>query len=139
MTGKLDETKTEEAMNQPTNTKAVEPTQTLSVTQQTASAYQSGELYRCIDGNMVQIERDPDDNQHKVRLANDAYDGLLLIQKRLRKALNGYRPDITLVASALMKYAADNEEEAINAVKAYALQVFAETNTSTTTRNPSSN
>jgi len=135
MTDKHDQTTTQEPMNQPTNTKA----ETLSAKQQTAPSYQSGELYRCIDGNMVQIERDPDDNQHKVRLANDAYDGLLLIQKRLRKALNGYRPDITLVASALMKFATDNEEEAINAVKAYALQVFAETNTSSTTRNPTSN
>lgn len=139
MTDKQDQTTTQESLNQPSNTKAVESTQTLSAKQQTAPNYQSGELYRCIDGKMVQIERDPDDNQHKVRLANDAYDGLLLIQKRLRKALNGYRPDITLVASALMKFATDNEEEAINAVKAYALQVFAETNTSTTTRNPSSN
>ena len=75
-----------------------------------------GHFYTVIDGKPVVLERDPDDTLRKVRLMQEAIETATKIQKKMRKLMNGYKPDLTLVCSALVAHAARNEEEAELAV-----------------------
>lgn len=85
---------------------------------------ENGELYVFKNGNLEHIKRDPDDNLIKVRITDDSSEVLKAIQKKLRKEMNGYKPDITMVASALLESFANKEEEAIECVKAYGKKMF---------------
>jgi hypothetical protein len=75
-----------------------------------------GHFYTVIDGKPVVLERDPDDTLRKVRLMQEAIETATKIQKKMRKLMNGYKPDLTLVCSALVAHAARNEDEAELAV-----------------------
>ncbi len=67
---------------------------------------QEGHLYTVKDGNLQEIQRDPDDTLKKVRLMDEAIQSATNLQKTLRKHMNGYKPDLTLVCSALIVSAA---------------------------------
>ena len=76
---------------------------------------QEGKLYVVQDGELKEIERDPDDTLKKIRIMDDAIRGATEVQKRLRKKMNGYKPDLSLVCSALI-IAKSTEEDADNCV-----------------------
>lgn len=77
---------------------------------ETKTELKSGSFYTVIDGQLQEIERDPEDTLRKVRLMEEAFTSATELQKSLRKHLNGYKPDLTLVCSALIaKYAQDDE------------------------------
>lgn len=85
---------------------------------------EEGELYVVKKGVLEQIQRDPDDNLRKIRITDDAFDALIKVQRKMRKLLNGYKPDITIVSSALIESAAVDPEHAASVVKNYAQKVF---------------
>lgn len=76
-----------------------------------------GGLYVFQDGEFVEIQRDPEDTLKKVRLLDDAIKEATHLQKRMRKALGGYKPDLTTVCSALI-IAKAKEDDASKAVVA---------------------
>lgn len=63
-----------------------------------------GELYVVRNGRLHKIDRSND--LPKVEISDDAKDALRALQRRCRRLLRGFRPDIALVASALIEYAA---------------------------------
>ena len=84
---------------------------------------EDGEIYAYKNGVLEKLERDPDDLK-KVRMMNDAFDEVLALQKRMRKELAGYKPDITAVVSALIVDAC-KQKDAPLVVKSYLAKMFA--------------
>lgn len=76
---------------------------------------QEGKLYVYQDGELKEIERDPDDTLKKVRIMEEAITSATKVQKQLRKQLAGYKPDLSLVCSALI-IAKASEDDATQAV-----------------------
>ncbi len=85
--------------------------------------WEDGELYVCKKGELEQIQRDPEDNLRKIRITEDAYNEVVRVQRQMRASLNGYKPDITMVCSALLEYVSKSEEVE-RVIKKYAVKVF---------------
>ena len=76
-------------------------------------AFQEGELYVFQHGELRHLERSANDLP-KVLISKLAHTRLLELRRRSRKALGGFRPDIALVASALLEHSAStNEAESV--------------------------
>ena len=71
---------------------------------------EEGKLYKCQNGELVELEIDPDDNMRKIRVTEDAVYAVTELQKNLRKILGGYKPDLSIVSSTLLKHAAEQED-----------------------------
>lgn len=87
-------------------------------------ALEEGELYVFKKGALEHIQRDPDDNLRKVRITDDAFEKATVVQRSMRRLLNGYKPDITMVISALIETGASDAEKAAEVVKGYAKKMF---------------
>ena len=85
---------------------------------------EEGELYVLKKGVLEHLQRDPDDNLRKIRITDDAFETLVNVQRSMRKNLNGYKPDITVVCSAIIKHGASDVEQAQVAVKDYVQKIF---------------
>lgn len=81
-------------------------------------------LYQAQAGNLRKLEFE-DDGLKKIRVAPAVFDAVREVQKRMRSRLGGRKPDVALVAEALLMHAAKAEgiEEE---VKRYVASVFAE-------------
>jgi len=86
---------------------------------------EEGELYVMKKGVLEHLQRDPEDNLRKIRITDDGYKALVEIQRGMRKSLKGYKPDLTIVCSAILENAASDPEGATTVVKEYAQNVFA--------------
>ena len=73
------------------------------------SGLQEGELYVVQRGQLKRLERPPDDLP-RVPISAAAHEQLLDLRRRCRKALGGFRPDVALVASAMIEHGARSEE-----------------------------
>jgi anthranilate phosphoribosyltransferase len=80
---------------------------------------EEGHLYVVKNGELQEIETDPEDTMRKLRLSEDAVKAVTKVQKSIRKLLGGYKPDLTFIASALLVKAAKNEATSQEAVKEY--------------------
>jgi hypothetical protein len=80
-----------------------------------------GELYVVRNGRLQHIERFND--LPKVEVSDTAKEALRALQRRCRRVLGGFRPDIALVASALIEHAAALPQ-ARDIVQAYACTVL---------------
>ena len=65
---------------------------------------QEGELYLVKEGHLMHVDREGD--MPKVPVSEEAKEALLQLRRRCRRVLGGFRPDVALVASALIQYAA---------------------------------
>ena len=65
---------------------------------------QEGDLYVVKQGQLMHVEREGD--LPKVAVSVEAKEALLQLRRRCRRVLGGFRPDVALVASALIQYAA---------------------------------
>ena len=70
-----------------------------------------GKLYKYENGEMIELQIDPEELR-KVKITDDAIDAATVIQKEMRKVLNGFKPDITTVCSALIKGQAEKPDAA---------------------------
>jgi len=70
-----------------------------------------GKLYKYENGEMIELQIDPEELR-KVKITDDAIDAATAIQKEMRKVLNGFKPDITTVCSALIKGQANKPDAA---------------------------
>ena len=79
-------------------------------------------LYLAKSGVLEKIEYE-DDGLKKIRVAPDAFEAVRAVQKQMRSRLGGRKPDISLVAEAMLMNAARLEgiEEK---VRLYAVSVF---------------
>ncbi len=85
---------------------------------------EEGELYVVKKGVLEHLQSDPDDNLRKIRITDSAFETAVVVQRNMRKSLNGYKPDITMVISALVENAACDSEKAMMVVKEYAQKMF---------------
>ena len=68
---------------------------------------EEGELYTLRKRMLHRIARSDDDNGlRRVKIMEEAYDAAVVVARRLRKKMHGYRPDPALVISAFVDYAA---------------------------------
>ena len=79
----------------------------LSLESSSKSELMEGGFYVVKLGELVRLERSEDDLP-TVPMSQAAKDALLQVRRQCRMALGGYRPDVALVASALMLHACEH-------------------------------
>ena len=84
---------------------------------------QEGCLYVYKKGVLQEIEVDPDDTMRKIRITDSAYQGVVEVQKIMRKKMDGFKPDVSTVCSALIKEAATLPNVA-EIVQAFCLDMY---------------
>lgn len=84
-----------------------------------------GALYAYKDGVLTEIQTDPDDTMKRIKILEGAYQSAVIVQRNMRKLLNGYRPDLHLICSALIELGA-SQPQAEQAVKAFCTHLFEE-------------
>lgn len=80
-------------------------------------------LYIARSGNLERVK--PEEDVKKIRVTTTTFEMVQEIQRRMRKHLGGYKPDLGLVAEALLRESAQsqNVEEL---VRTHAMRVFAD-------------
>lgn len=84
---------------------------------------EEGHLYTVRNGVLEEIPIDPEDTMRKLRITHSAIEAATQVQRRMRKVLGGYKPDLSMVCSALIEGGAENEN-ATEVVRQYALKTF---------------
>ena len=79
-------------------------------------------LYQARAGELRKLDVE-DDGLKKIRVSQTAFESVRTVQKQMRKLLGGRKPDISLVAEAMLMHAGQIEgiEEQ---VRQYAIKVF---------------
>lgn len=91
---------------------------------QPAEKLQEGALYKVVSGELIPLPIDADDQAlRKLRITEEVLRAVQEVQKRMRKSLNGRKPDLALVAEALLVYAAQ-QEGVEEVVRQYAIKVY---------------
>src|SRR3569832_724327 len=75
---------------------------------------EEGELYVYRKGNLERFQRDEEDTLRMVRIAEEAFNAVLTLQKTLRRPMGGFKPGIELNCSAVLHHymqASDVQEE----------------------------
>lgn len=86
---------------------------------------EEGEVYVCRRGRLERIERDADD-MRKIRITDEAYQATMHLGKGMRSGLVGYKPDVALIASALVIVASRDPDQARATVRDFVLKMFRE-------------
>ena len=68
-----------------------------------------GKLYKYENGEMIELQIDPEELR-KVKITDDAVNAAISIQKGMRSALGGFKPDLTTVCSALIRGQAEKSD-----------------------------
>ncbi len=68
---------------------------------ETEKLLEEGEVYLCRNGKLERLPK-ADDGLRRIRITDEAYQAAMELGQRLRKDLHGYKPDVSLVASALI-------------------------------------
>jgi len=79
-------------------------------------------LYRAQSGHLEKLVFE-DDGTKKIRVPQPGFEAVVKVQKQMRKVLNGHKPDLSLVAEAMLLAAAEMpgiEEK----VRLHAMRVF---------------
>lgn len=79
-------------------------------------------LYQARAGELNKLDVE-DDGLKKIRVTPEVFEAVREVQKRMRKLLGGRKPDIGLVAEALLLHAARNEDIE-EKVREYCASVF---------------
>jgi len=84
---------------------------------------EEGCLYVFKKGQLQEIESDPDDLMKKIKITPDSFAKASALQSRMRKFMQGYRPDISTICSALIDHAAE-QQEADMVVRDFAMRLY---------------
>lgn len=82
-----------------------------------------GCLYVYKKGVLQEIEADPDDSMRRVRITDNAYKAAAELQVTMRKHMTGYRPDMSVICSALIAYASQSDCATV-VVKDFVIKLF---------------
>ena len=85
---------------------------------------EEGELYTVRKGQLEKIPRNEEDGMRKVRITEEAFEAAIEVGKRMRQELGGYKPDISLVASALVMDGLRQIDHSKEVVRAYVVTMF---------------
>lgn len=64
-----------------------------------------------------------DDGTKKIRVPQAGFEAAVMVQKQMRKILNGHKPDLSLVAEAMLLTAAE-DPAILEKVRLHAMRVF---------------
>jgi thymidylate kinase len=81
-------------------------------------------LYQAQSGNLRKLDIE-DDGLKKIRVTPEVFEAVRAVQKQMRRRLGGRKPDVSLVAEAMLMFAA-RAEGIEDKVKRYAASVYAE-------------
>lgn len=81
-------------------------------------------LYQAQSGNLRRLDIE-DDGLKKIRVTPEVFEAVRAVQKQMRSRLGGRKPDVSLVAEAMLMFAA-RAEGIEEEVKRYAASVYAE-------------
>lgn len=81
-------------------------------------------LYTARQGRLQKIEIDPDDTTKKLRVAEVIFELVKEVQKSMRSGMGGRKPDLHLVAEALILIGADADDVEVK-IRDYCVKVFA--------------
>ena len=68
-----------------------------------------GKLYKLENGELIELVIDQEELR-KIKITDDAVQAATEVQKKMRTVLNGFKPDITTVCSALIKAQAEKPD-----------------------------
>ena len=83
-------------------------------------------LYQARSGHLEKVIFE-DDGTKKIRVPQEGFEAVVSVQKQMRKALNGHKPDVSLVAEAIL-LAAAADPEIVEKVRLHAMRVFSGSN-----------
>ncbi len=84
---------------------------------------EEGCLYTYRKGELHEVQTDPDDIMKKVKITESAFAEVIKLQRSLRREMQGYKPDVHLICSALIEHAA-NLEDVHQIVRRFCLRLF---------------
>lgn len=87
------------------------------------SELEEGALYVFKKGVLQEIEVDPDDTMRKIKITDSAFKGVVEVQKKMRSVMNGFKPDVSTVCSALIKEASTSPD-VVDIVKRFCLDMY---------------
>lgn len=87
------------------------------------SELEEGALYVFKKGVLQEIEVDPDDTMRKIKITDSAFKGVVDVQKKMRSVMNGFKPDVSTVCSALIKEASTSPH-VVEVVKRFCLDMY---------------
>lgn len=106
---KMNNTQTENTLNLNANNERNEQMKNEKEDKQITDDLTEGKLYKLENGELIELQIDPEELR-KVKITDDAIQAATAIQKTMRKVLNGFKPDITTVCSALIKGQAEKSD-----------------------------
>lgn len=83
-------------------------------------------LYQARSGHLEKVIFE-DDGTKKIRVPQEGFEAVVSVQKQMRKALNGHKPDVSLVAEAML-LAAAADPAIVEKVRLHAMRVFSGSN-----------
>lgn len=83
-------------------------------------------LYQARAGNLEKLVFE-DDGTKKIRVPVAGFEAVVNVQKQMRKALSGHKPDISLVAEAMLLAAAE-DSQILEKVRLHAMRVYSGSN-----------
>ena len=105
----MDNTQTENTLNLNANNERNEQMKNEKKDKPITDDLTEGKLYKLVNGELIELQIDPEELR-KVKITDDAIQAATAIQKTMRKVLNGFKPDITTVCSALIKGQAEKSD-----------------------------
>ncbi len=85
---------------------------------------EEGELYVVRKGQLEHLARNEEDGMRRIRITEDAFQIATDIGRGMRKSLQGYKPDVSLITSALVLSYTDELQKGQDAVKTFVLKMF---------------
>ena len=107
-------------------TNPLSSTTTATTTEQTVHSEQDleeGGLYVVRKGKLVLVPRNDEEGMRRLRVTEEAYQKAMDIGHQMRRELGGYKPDVSLVVSALLLSDID-ELRARQTVRQFVLRMF---------------
>lgn len=89
----------------------------------TLNDLEEGSLYVYKKGMLQEIEADPDDLMKKIKITPDAFKVASELQNSIRKNMNGYRPDISTICSALIE-SGGQSKTAVKVVQDFVIRLY---------------
>lgn len=87
---------------------------------------EEGELYVFRKGHLEHIARDEEEGMRRVRITEEAYLSAMEVGKQMRSQLSGYKPDVSLVISAILVHAVRDRTFAQRCVKDFVVKLFSQ-------------
>src|SRR3569623_670202 len=84
---------------------------------------EEGELYLYRKGTLERVQRDETDTLRRIKIAEEAFNEVLKLQKGLRGPMGGFKPGIELICSAVLHHYAQSAD-AQDVVRRYGAEVF---------------